>query len=139
MKPFFTTAAFLAASLAAVPLLAHDGVLGAQVRPLLAQPIPNIPGKSLVAVEVDYPPGGASPAHRHAPSAFIYAYVLEGEVTSQIEGQPLRTYHRGEGWYEDPGAHHVVSRNASPDHPARLLAVFVADSADKPLTLPDHQ
>jgi quercetin dioxygenase-like cupin family protein len=28
--------------------------------------IPNIPGKSLAAVVVDYAPGAASPAHTHA-------------------------------------------------------------------------
>src|SRR4051794_29311246 len=44
--------------------------------------IPNIPGKNLVALLVNYPPGGKSPAHRHAKAAFIYAYVLTGPMRS---------------------------------------------------------
>ena len=50
---------------------------------------------------------------------------------------PKRVYHAGESWYETPGAHHPVSRNASPTEPAKLLAVFVVDTDDKALTTPD--
>ena len=50
--------------------------------PNFARAIPNIPGKSLVAVVVDYAPGGASPAHTHAKSAFIYGFVVSGAIES---------------------------------------------------------
>ncbi|AQH03136.1 cupin [Burkholderia sp. KK1] len=110
---------------------------GDSVKPNFSHAIPNIPGKSLVAVEVSYPPGGASMSHRHAHSAFIYAYVVSGQVVSQVEGQPARTYKAGEAFYEDPGAHHLVSRNASQTEPAKLLAVFVVDSKDTALTTMD--
>jgi hypothetical protein len=40
------------------------------------EPIPNVAGKRLVTHIVDYPPGTSSAPHRHARSAFIYAYVL---------------------------------------------------------------
>jgi quercetin dioxygenase-like cupin family protein len=93
-----------------------------------------MPGKSLIAVEVSYPPGGASIPHHHAHSAFIYAYVVSGSVVSQVEGQPERTYNAGESFFEAPGAHHVVSRNASQTEPAKLLAVFVVNTKDKALT-----
>jgi hypothetical protein len=46
-------------------------------------------------------------------------------------------YRLGESWYETPGAHHAVSRNASATKPAKLLAVFVVDTDDKVLTTPD--
>jgi quercetin dioxygenase-like cupin family protein len=101
--------------------------------------IPNIPGKSLVAVEVSYPPGGASPPHHHSDSAFIYAYVVSGQIASQAEGQPEHIYHAGECWYEMPGSHHLIGRNASNTEPAKLLAVFVADTGDNALTIPDHE
>jgi quercetin dioxygenase-like cupin family protein len=103
-----------------------------------SHPISNVPGKSLVAVEVSYPPGGASAPHRHSDSAFVYAYVVSGQIASQIEGQPEHIYRTGESWYETPGAHHLISRNASNTEPAKLLAVFVADSGDNALTTPDH-
>jgi hypothetical protein len=44
------------------------------------KPIPNLPGKRLVSQIVDYPPGASSASHRHARSAFIYAYVLSGQI-----------------------------------------------------------
>jgi len=107
------------------------------VTPLASALIPNIPGKRLVPVVVDYPPGVRSAPHRHARSAFIYAYVVSGAVRSAVDGQTPRVYHAGEGWYEVPGAHHTVSENASATQPARLLAVFVVDDNDKQLTTMD--
>ena len=99
--------------------------------------LPNVPGKSIKGVLVEYPPGGASPAHTHPHSAFIYATVLQGAIRSSVNGAPVRVYHAGENFYEEPGAHHGVSANASKTDPARLLAVFVVDSNEKQLTTPD--
>ncbi len=109
-----------------------------KVTPAFNQPIPNIPGKSMIAAIVDYPAGGASPAHRHAPSAFIFAYVISGHVRSSVNGSPVKVYGPGESWSEPPGAHHSVSENASASKPARLLAVFVLDSVDRELVIPDR-
>ena len=106
------------------------------VTPNFQHAIPNIPGKSLTAVVVDYAPGAASSAHTHAGSAFIYAYVVLGEIESQVDHGPKRVYHAGESFFEEPGAVHRISRNASETKPAKLLAVFVVDSNDKALTTP---
>ncbi|MGY2337763.1 cupin domain-containing protein [Pseudomonas sp. SDO5532_S415] len=100
------------------------------------QAIPNLPGKSLVAVEVEYPPGGSSLPHAHAKSAFIYAYVISGAIESKVNDGDVRVYRTGESWSEPPGANHSVSRNASKTKPAKLLAVFVVDSNDRELTTP---
>jgi quercetin dioxygenase-like cupin family protein len=116
------------------PAAAHEA--GEAVTPHFEQAIPNIPGKSLVAVVVDYAPGGASPSHIHAKSAFIFAHVLSGEIESQVNDGPRRVYRAGESFYETPGSRHPVSRNASKAKPARLLAVFVVDTDDKQLTTP---
>lgn len=129
-----TLLAAVAMSLAAgVSAHSPDGT----VQPNFSHAIPNIPGKSLVAVEVRYPPGGASAPHRHAGSAFIYAYVVAGAIESQVDAGPVRVYRAGESFYEVPGARHSVSRNASETQPAKLLAVFVVDTGDTPLTTPD--
>ena len=37
-------------------------------------------------------PGGYSPGHTHAKSAFIYATVLEGAIRSQVNDEPVTTY-----------------------------------------------
>lgn len=91
----------------------------------------------MVAVVVRYPPGGKSLAHRHAASAFIYAYVLSGAIRSQVGNAPAKVYRAGESFYELPGSHHSISANASDKEPASLLAVFVVDSKDDHLTTPD--
>jgi quercetin dioxygenase-like cupin family protein len=101
------------------------------------EPITNLPGKRLVSRVVEYPPGGGTAPHHHARSAFIYAYVLSGEIRSQVDDGPARVYRAGETWFESPGAHHRVSVNASDTEPARLLAVLVVDEADKQLTILD--
>ena len=115
------------------PAQAHDGK-AETVTPNFDQAIPNIPGKSLVAVEVEYPPGAASVPHTHAKSAFIYAYVISGEIESKVNDGETRTYKAGESWSEPPNATHSISRNASKTKPAKLLAVFVVDTVDKALT-----
>jgi quercetin dioxygenase-like cupin family protein len=119
---------------AGAPVAAHENK--ETVTPKLQQAIPNIPGKSLLSVVVDYPPGAASPAHLHAKSAFIYAYVLSGAIESQVNDGPKQIFHAGDSFYEPPGARHSVSRNASKTKPAKLLAVFVVDTGDAPLTTP---
>jgi quercetin dioxygenase-like cupin family protein len=114
---------------------AHDGD-GQTVTKNFDAAIPNIPGKSLVAVEVDYAPGAASPPHSHAKSAFIYAYVVKGAIESKVNDGETRIYRAGESWSEPPGAIHSISRNASQTETAKLIAVFVLDTGDKALTTP---
>src|SRR3970282_911006 len=126
------TCAALALSMAGAPS-AHDGEAETVTKDFEAA-IPNIPGKSLLAVEVDYAPGAASPSHTHAKSAFIYAYVISGAIESKVNDGETRIYRAGESWSEAPGATHSISRNASKIEPANLLAVFVLDPNDTPLT-----
>ena len=131
----YVFAALIFVSSSALAVLAANA--GATVTPAFRQPIANVPGKSLTAVVVDYAPGAGSPPHRHAHSAFIYAYVLSGSIRSQVDDNPAKIYRAGESWSEPPGAHHKVSENASTSEPARLLAIFVANSEDQSLTTPD--
>jgi quercetin dioxygenase-like cupin family protein len=112
---------------------------GERVRLVFEHAIPNIQGKSIVAVVVTYPPGGKSAAHHHARSAFIYARVLSGAIRSQVGDEPAKVYQVGEGFYEAPGSYHRISENASDRDSASLLAVFIVDSKEKPLTILDHK
>ena len=98
--------------------------------------LPNVPGKSIKGVLVEYGPGGSSPAHTHPKSAFIYATVLEGAIRSSVNDGPVVTYHKGQSFSEIPGDRHSVSENASKTEPAKLLAVFVVDTDEKELTTP---
>jgi quercetin dioxygenase-like cupin family protein len=107
----------------------------AKIAIVFDQALPNVPGKSMKGVLVEYGPGGSSPAHIHAPSAFIYATVLEGAIRSQVNDGPAKVFRKGENFSERPGDRHAVSANASDTEPAKLLAVFVVDTADKDLTM----
>ena len=98
--------------------------------------LPNVPGKSIKGVLVEYEPGGSSPGHTHPKSAFIYATVLEGAIRSKVNNGPETTYKAGESFSEFPGDRHSVSANASATQPAKLLAVFVLDTSETELTTP---
>ncbi|KQK29086.1 cupin [Bosea thiooxidans] len=121
------------------PALAHDtpgGGEGAKVTLVYDHELPNVPGKSMRGVVVEYAPGGFSEGHTHPTSAFIYATVLEGAIRSQDNDGPATVYKAGESFSELPGDRHGVSENASKTQPAKLLAVFVVDTAQQELTFP---
>jgi quercetin dioxygenase-like cupin family protein len=131
---------FMRTAAAALVLAALNGsaaMAAEAVKPAFNQQISNIPGKSIVAVTVDYAPGGKTPAHHHARSAFVTAYVLSGAIRSQVDDGPAQVFHVGESWSEKPGARHTVSENASATEPAKLLAIFVVDTNDTELTTID--
>ncbi|MEX3632829.1 cupin domain-containing protein [Paraburkholderia sp. BR14320] len=108
------------------------------IAPAFAVPIANVPGKTMTALVVDYAPGGKSAPHRHG-QAFVVGYVLSGAIRSRVDNGGERVYHAGESWTEKPGAHHKVSENASTTEPAKLLAIFVADTNDQHLVTFDKK
>jgi quercetin dioxygenase-like cupin family protein len=136
-RSFFVIAAAAAILVAPTPGNAHGVSPGETVTVAADESIPNLPGKRLVSHIVDYAPGASSAAHRHASSAFIYAYVLSGAIRSQVDGEPARVYRAGEAWFENPGAYHRVSANASDTEAARLLAVLIVDAVEEQLVIPD--
>ena len=98
--------------------------------------LPNVPGKSIKGVLVEYAPGGSSPAHTHPKSAFIYATVLEGAIRTSVNDGPAVIYRAGQNFPEMPGDRHTLDENASKTEPAKLLAVFVVDTDEKELLTP---
>ena len=98
--------------------------------------LPNVPGKSMKGVLVEYGPGVATTAHTHPKSAFIYATVLEGAIRTSVNNGPVVTYRAGQNFSEMPGDRHTLDENASKTEPAKLLAVFVVDTDEKELLTP---
>ena len=95
--------------------------------PVFKHDLPNVTldDWEVTVSHVDYPPARVGNPHRHA--GFVLAYVLQGAVVAKISGQgDEKTYAVGQMFYEQPGATHEVSRNASPTEPARLLAMIFA-------------
>ncbi len=120
----------------ATPVFAAQKAHNAKITVVFDAKLPNVPGKSMRGVLVEYGPGGYNPSHIHAKSAFIYATVIEGEIKSKINDGKEKIYKTGENWTEMPGDRHQVSANASKTTPAKILAVFVVDTAETELTKP---
>ena len=99
----------------------------APLPPVFKHDLPNVTldDWEVTVSYVDYAPGRVGAAHRHP--GFVLAYVLEGAVIARISGQgEEKTYTAGQMFYEQPGATHEVSKNASQTQPARLLAMIFA-------------
>jgi quercetin dioxygenase-like cupin family protein len=71
----------------------------------------DIPGKEMLMITVDYPPGAVDPVHRHDAHAFVY--VLQGSIVMQVRGGKEVTLVPGQTFYEGPNDVHTVGRNAS--------------------------
>jgi quercetin dioxygenase-like cupin family protein len=110
-------------------LLLSGGVLAdgapAAVKPLMSKDLVAATGKEVLMSTVTYPPGGASPPHRH--DAQVFVYVLEGELTMQVQGGPKVTLKPGDTFYESPSDVHAVSANASQTAPAKFLVFIIKD------------
>lgn len=87
--------------------------------------IPDVKGKQMTAVVVDFPPGAFSPEHHHEGSLTVY--VLKGTIRSELAGEPPQVYTVGQSFFEPLGATHLFAENMSTTEDARILAVFVHD------------
>ncbi|KQT63767.1 MULTISPECIES: cupin domain-containing protein [Pseudomonas] len=130
MKALHLVAAALAFTLSA-SAMAHDP--SEKITVLQDQLLKNAPGKKAMMIEVDYQPGQSSIAHKHEGTAM--AYVLDGEVISQVKGEQAITYKKGQYWYEPAGSEHLVSKNASSTKPAKLL-VFMVMAPNEQVLIP---
>jgi len=101
------------------PALAEDSV-----SVLMKQPLADMVGKVATMLTVAYAPGAASDPHVHPGS--VFAYVLEGTVVTQLEGEQTVTYTKGQSWYESPKKPHMVSRNASVTESAKILMFLLS-------------
>jgi quercetin dioxygenase-like cupin family protein len=99
---------------------------------LMSKDLTEFHGKEGVMLEVDYPPGASTPAHRH--NAYEFVYVLEGTVVMQLKGGEPVTLTPGQTFYEGPNDVHTVSRNASNTKPAKFLVFFIKDKGAPILT-----
>src|SRR3954453_18212994 len=105
----------------------------AKVTPLMSKALTENPGKEVLMLMVEYPPGSSDPIHRHNAQAFVY--VLEGSVVMQVKGGKEVTLTPGQTFYEGPDDIHVVGRNASSTKPAKFV-VFLIKNKGAPVLVP---
>ena len=106
-----------------------------KVTPVMSKDLPDVAGKEVLMITVEYPPGGKDPIHRHNAHGFIY--VLEGTIVMQVKGGKEVTLTAGQTWYEGPEDVHVVGRNASTKKPAKFL-VFLLKEKGAPALVPSN-
>ena len=97
----------------------------ASVTSLTSKDLPEFPGKEVLMIAVEYPPGSVDPIHRHNAHGFVY--VLEGSIIMQVKGGKEVTLTPGQTFYEGPDDVHVVGRNASSTKPAKFVVFFIKD------------
>ena len=120
-------------------VLGQTAVAEDTVSELMKQRLADMTGKEGTVLMVEYAPGAASDPHVHPGS--VFAYVLEGAVVSQLEGEKPVTYTKGQSWYESPKTPHVVSKNASKTEPAKLLVFLLSQEGESlkvPMKSPDR-
>jgi quercetin dioxygenase-like cupin family protein len=103
------------------------------VTQLFSKDLPDMPGKELTMIEVEYAPGGADPVHRHDAHGLVY--VLEGSIVMQVQGGPPVTLQPGQTFYEGPQDVHVVGRNASKTKPAKFVVLLIKNKG-APILIP---
>ena len=110
---------------AQLPPPVHAEVPQPVVVPLMQKDLADLPGREMLMLAVEYPPGTVEHIHRHDAHAFVY--VLEGSIVMQVDGGKAVTLGPGQTFYESPDDVHVVSKNASDSQPAKFLVFFVKD------------
>ncbi len=122
-------AAVMAACLIAIaPSSAQQ--IGVKRSVLLQRDLP-IPGYEVILVKATIAVGGREGKHTHAGT--LVGYVLEGELTLEVEGQPTKVIKAGESILVEPGRVHEGINKGSV--PTTALVTFIAEKG-KPLTTP---
>ena len=93
------------------------------VAPVMQKDLTDLPGREMLMLSVEYPPGTVEHIHRH--DAYAFVYVLEGSIVEGVRGGKEVTLTPGHTFYEGPDDVHTVGRNASATKPAKFIVVLV--------------
>ena len=80
---------------------------------------------------IRFQPGQPTGQHRHPVP--VVGVVTLGSFSFQLEGEAVRTLHRGESFYEPAGRRVVHFDNASSSRPAEIVAFYLAENRTGPL------
>ncbi|HKA82191.1 MAG TPA: cupin domain-containing protein [Xanthobacteraceae bacterium] len=122
---------------ALVPASSQQPAPATKVTAVMKESLPELPGREVIVITLDIPPGAASPPHRH-PGHHVFGYVLEGSYKIKVDQGPEQVLTKGQTFHEAPGQLHAVSANASQTEPAKVVAFLIVESG-KPITVPEKQ
>ena len=115
--------------------LVSAGALMAQnsglTRTLVGRGDMSVPGREAVVARVELAPGARAGRHTH-PGDEI-SYMMEGESTLLIDGEPPRAVKAGESFIVPAGVIHDAVNNGTV--PVKLVGVYVVEKG-KPLAIP---
>ena len=90
----------------------------------------SVPGREVIQVRVDFPPGALAAKHSHPGEELVY--VIEGALEYELEGKPPITVKAGEVLFIPYGTPHAVENVGSGD--AAELATYIVERG-KPLAM----
>lgn len=131
MKIQQRSAAWLVGSLLTLAASGVCAQASGLTRTLVGKADVSVPGREAVVARVEVAPGAKAGRHTH-PGDEI-SYVLEGEATLLVDGQPPRQVKAGESFVVPAGVVHDAHNNGST--PTKLLGVYVVEKG-KPLATP---
>ncbi len=95
----------------------------------------SVPGREVVQVLTEIPPGVASGWHSH-PGEEV-GYMVAGTVEMQIEGRPTLTLHAGDGFLIPPRTLHDAL-DLGPDT-GRMLSTYIVEVGEPLATTPARE
>jgi quercetin dioxygenase-like cupin family protein len=119
---------------AKILIFQNTGALPPNLKPLLQEPLANTATQEVNVLRLTMGPGAESAGVHQHPGP-VFAYVLKGEIETQVDPDPPKIYRAGDVFYEPPMHAHRFSRNPSKTEPAELL-VFQVGEQGGPLALP---
>ena len=124
-------AAALITTISLVPHAVHSQEvrLGDIKRTNLMKEDLSIPGREVVQVRVDFPPGVVAVRHKHPGEELVY--IIEGVLEYQLDARPPVTLKAGDVLLIPYGTHHAVKNVGSGN--AAELATYIVDKG-KPLS-----
>ena len=102
------------------------------LKPLLQEALVDLTGQEVSLIKITRAPGVTSSPHQHPGP--VFAYLLKGEVESQVDPDPPKVYRTGDVFYEPPMHVHRLYRNLSKAEPAELL-VFSVRKVGEPFSV----
>jgi len=113
------------------PRMVNPGVVNALL--LLQDSLKDLANQEVTLAKSTIGPGAepTSPSTRaHQHSGPIFAYILKGDVESQVDPDPAKVYHPGDVFFEPPMHAHRLLRNLKTE-PAEML-IFQVSETGKP-------
>jgi len=81
--------------------------------------------------QIDFEPGQATGLHDHPCP--VLGYIASGSVIFQVEGEPQKTLHQGDAFFEPPNKRMLHFDNASKTQPMTFIAFYLLDENEHEL------